>query len=218
MLEVSYTDEKTELHYHSDADNIDTGENKNISSALNAEKFQRSLRNVRSFPQGSKNCYTLAPPEGKDTTYFIRATFMYGNYDSLDQLPAFDLYVGVNQWDTVKFDNTTHIVIKEIIHVTPTDDINVCLVNTGSGTPFISALELRHFLTSSYRIENGSSLLLYRRFDVGSTTGEVIRWVTCCRDVNLETKVFILLFCNFFFQIGQTMMSLFKSNQVSFSK
>ena len=100
---------------------------------------------------------------------------MYVNYDEQDTLPEFDLYVGVNIWDKVKFDNESHIVIKEIIHVSLMDHINVCLLSTGSGTPFISALELRHFHNSSYRIPPTKSLVLYRRFDVGSTTGQIIR-------------------------------------------
>ena len=52
---------------------------------------------------------------------------MYGNYDEQDKLPEFDLYNGVNIWDKVKFDNESHIVIKEIIHVSLMDHINVSL-------------------------------------------------------------------------------------------
>ncbi|KAK7834294.1 putative leucine-rich repeat receptor-like protein kinase At2g19210 [Quercus suber] len=174
--DFKYTDDKTEIEYISDKDFIDSGENKNISSKFNHETLQKYLWNVRSFPQGNRSCYTIRPHEGKDTTYFIRATFRYGNYDEQDKLPEFDLYNGVNIWDKVKFDNESHIVIKEIIHFSLMDHINVCLLNTGSGTPFISALELRHFHISSYRIPPTKSLVLYRRFDVGSTTGQIIRY------------------------------------------
>ncbi|KAK9266037.1 hypothetical protein L1049_017792 [Liquidambar formosana] len=169
-----YADVKTELHYASDAGFIDTGLNKNISLQYQSETLQRSLMNVRSFPQGKRNCYTIKPAEGKDTVYLIRASFMYGNYDDRDQLPEFELYVGVNSWDSVKFDNASHIVMKEIIHVPLMDSVYVCLLNTGSGTPFISALELRHFHDSSYRTQS-RSLLLYKRLDVGST-GEMVRY------------------------------------------
>ncbi|RVW52010.1 putative leucine-rich repeat receptor-like protein kinase [Vitis vinifera] len=51
--------------------------------------------NVRSFPEGAKNCYTLRPQQGKDHKYLIRASFMYGNYDSKNQLPVFKLYVAL---------------------------------------------------------------------------------------------------------------------------
>ena len=100
---------------------------------------------------------------------------MYGNYDEQDKLPEFDLYIGVNLCDKVKFENESHIVIKENIHFSLVDDINVCLLNTGSGTPFISALELRHFHNSTYEISSNKSLALYSRFDVGSTAGRIIR-------------------------------------------
>uniref|UniRef100_A0A7N2N8B6 non-specific serine/threonine protein kinase n=1 Tax=Quercus lobata TaxID=97700 RepID=A0A7N2N8B6_QUELO len=173
--DFGYTDDKTEIEYISDK-YIDSGENKNISSKFNLETLQKYLWNVRSFPQGNRNCYTIRPHEGKDTNYFIRATFMYGNYDEQDKLPEFDLYIGVNLWDKVKFENESHIVIKEIIHFSLVDDINVCLLNTGSGTPFISALELRHFHNSTYEISSNKSLALYSRFDVGSTAGRIIRY------------------------------------------
>ncbi|KAM3699597.1 hypothetical protein ACJW31_05G037500 [Castanea mollissima] len=169
-----YTDDKTEIEYISDK-YIDSGENKNISSKFNLETLQKYLWNVRSFPQGNRNCYTIRPHEGKDAKYFIRATFMYGNYDEQDKLPEFDLYIGVNLWDKVKFENESHIVIKENIHFSLVDDINVCLLNTGLGTPFISALELRHFHNSTYEISSNKSLALYSRFDVGSIAGRIIR-------------------------------------------
>uniref|UniRef100_A0A2P2MUQ3 Uncharacterized protein MANES_04G136000 n=1 Tax=Rhizophora mucronata TaxID=61149 RepID=A0A2P2MUQ3_RHIMU len=132
---------------------------------------------VRSFPQGTRNCYTLKPPEGKARIYLIRASFMYGNYDNQDRLPRFDLYVGVNKWDSVKFDNASHIVIKEIIHIPVIDNIYVCLLNTGSGTPFISALEVRHYHNSTYQAEaESASLDLYQRLNFGSTTNEIVRF------------------------------------------
>lgn len=102
---------------------------------------------------------------------------MYGNYDDLNKLPQFDLYIGVNLWDTVMFDNATHVVIKEILHVPSLDELYVCLLNTDKGTPFISALEVRHFDHSSYRTKS-ELLSLYRRFDIGSTTNEIVRLVS----------------------------------------
>ena len=99
---------------------------------------------------------------------------MYGNYDSKNQLPVFKLYVGVNEWDTVKFSNSYDVVRKEIIHVPRTDHIYVCLVNTGFGSPFISALELRQLNNSIYTTQSGS-LILFRRLDIGSKTSQTVR-------------------------------------------
>lgn len=106
--------------------------------------------------------------------YLIRASFMYGNYDELDQVPQFDLYIGVNKWDSVKLENASHVVITEILHLPTEDHFYACLVDIGSGTPFISALEVKHFHDSSYKIASGS-LVLYRRLDAGSTTNEIVR-------------------------------------------
>ena len=100
---------------------------------------------------------------------------MDGNYDGQDQLLEFDLYVGVNLWDTITFDNASHIEIKEFIYIPFMDNIYVCFINTGKGIPFISALELSHFHNPSYRIPPAKSLVLYTRFDVGSTTGQIVR-------------------------------------------
>lgn len=135
----SYTDDRTQIHYTSDAEFTDTGINYNVSRSENPSK---QLMNVRSFPEGARNCYTLEPEKGKGNKYLIRAFFMYGNYDSKNQLPVFKLYLGVDKWDTIKFKNSNKIVRKEIIHIPKTDYIDVCLVNNGSGIPFISALEL----------------------------------------------------------------------------
>ncbi|KAJ9692165.1 hypothetical protein PVL29_011304 [Vitis rotundifolia] len=117
--------------------------------------------NVKSFPEGAKNCYTLRPQQGKDHKYLIRASFMYGNYDSKNQLPVFKLYVGVNEWDTVKFNNSYDVVRKEIIHVPRTDHIYVCL-------------ELRQLNNSIYTTQSGS-LILFRRLDIGSKTSQTVR-------------------------------------------
>ncbi|KAL6312538.1 hypothetical protein AAG906_029383 [Vitis piasezkii] len=173
--DFKYIDAKTGLQYTSDASFISSGINKNISSKFSSTTLHKSLTNVRSFPQGKRNCYTLRPPEGHGTMYLIRASFMYGNYDELNQVPQFDLYIGVNMWDSVKLDNASHLVMKEILHAPSDDDIYVCLVNIGYGEPFISSLEVRHFHDSSYRTESGS-LALYRRLDAGSTTNEIVRF------------------------------------------
>lgn len=78
-----------------------------------------------------RNCYTLNPTEGKGNKYLIRASFMYGNYDAANKPPQFDLYLGVNLWDSIKLDNATAIEMKEIIHIPTENRILICLVNTG---------------------------------------------------------------------------------------
>ena len=57
----------------------------------------------------------------------------------------------------------------EIIHVPLTDYIDVCLINTGRGVPFISALELRHLDNSIYQAQGGALLNVWG-YDVGSNS------------------------------------------------
>ena len=94
---------------------------------------------------------------------------MYGNYDGKRRAPTFDLYLGANLWTTVlAWDSWTQLNL-EIIHISPSDHINVCLVNTGNGIPFISALELRPIGNEIYLSEAGTSLQLSGRFQFSST-------------------------------------------------
>ncbi|KAI4962781.1 hypothetical protein ZWY2020_025776 [Hordeum vulgare] len=104
----------------------------------------RSWHNVRSFhgAAGTRSCYTLRSLVA-GLKYLIRAKFLYGNYDGLDRAPVFDLHVSVNYWTTVNISNANTPVIYEIIAVVPGESVQVCLVNTGFGTPFISALDQR---------------------------------------------------------------------------
>ena len=86
---------------------------------------------MRSFPNGTRNCYTVWPVnEGQ--RYLVRAGFLYGNYDGKNSPPEFDLYLGVNLWQTVKTlsDDT---VLPEIIVISPANALQICLVKTSRG-------------------------------------------------------------------------------------
>ncbi|KAJ0007637.1 hypothetical protein Pint_29524 [Pistacia integerrima] len=100
---------------------------------------------------------------------------MYGNYDELGNIPQFDLYAGPNKWATVTLKNVSTNLIRELIHVLPTSYFHVCLVNTGSGTPFINALEIRPLKNTVYKTESGS-LNLFIRLDVASLTNQIVRY------------------------------------------
>ena len=137
----SYEDLTTGISYLPDEDFTEAGENWDITDfKWLADKQELTLR---SFPEGTRNCYTLRPEQGKGYRYLIRARFMYGNYDNKVQAPTFDLYLGANHWATVKPWNSWIQLNVEIIHIPRSDHIYVCLVNTGNGIPFISSLELR---------------------------------------------------------------------------
>ncbi|KAJ6348350.1 hypothetical protein OIU76_004758 [Salix suchowensis] len=159
----SYKDKITGLRYISDENYTDAGVNKDISPKINTTGIDNQYLNLRSFPDGNKICYTLKPLRSKNK-YLIRAGFLYGNYDELDDVPRFDLYLGVNWWATVTLFDASDRFTTEIVHLLSSDSIDICLVNTGFGTPFISVLELRLLddkLTAMY-------LILARNFSVYS--------------------------------------------------
>uniref|UniRef100_A0A7N2R4F5 Malectin-like domain-containing protein n=1 Tax=Quercus lobata TaxID=97700 RepID=A0A7N2R4F5_QUELO len=167
----SYSEATTGINYISDAAFIDTGISQRISTVYMAG-LQQQAWDLRSFPHGIRNCYNINIMPG--TKYLIRGTFFYGNYDGLSKLPQFDLHLGVNKWDTVKIENVSVGVIKELIHVPSQNYLQVCLVNTGLGMPFISAIELRPLNNKTYVTISGS-LALFSRYDLGSLSRTVYR-------------------------------------------
>ncbi|KAJ1406595.1 Malectin-like carbohydrate-binding domain [Sesbania bispinosa] len=149
---VDYLHEETGIWYQTDKNFVETGMNHVVPprTNLNYDYFGRQLTTLRSFPDGDRNCYTLKPKQGKNNSYLIRAFFAYGNYDFKNETPSFDLYIGVNYWDTIGFND--YYYFTEIIHTPLTDIIHVCLVKTGPTIPFISSLELRLLNSSIYQI------------------------------------------------------------------
>lgn len=139
---------------------------------VDSDEQQKTLR---SFPDGSRNCYTL--PSTVGTKYLLRATFTYGNYDGLNKtrdgsLFLFGLHIGVNFWEAVnltnKADPSTSTVWKELLTIAPSNSMSVCLINLGSGTPFMSALELRPLQHDMYPFLSPSVSVSYlKRFRFG---------------------------------------------------
>ncbi|XWS18918.1 hypothetical protein CRYUN_Cryun32bG0086100 [Craigia yunnanensis] len=168
----NYTETTTSLNYSSDASFVETGISRSILPEYR-ENVQKQMWYVRSFPKGTRNCYNFRLKNGSN--YLIRASFMYGNYDSQDKAPEFDLHLGPNLWFSVRLENASTFKIREIVHVLTSNNLYVCLVNTGNGTPFISALELRPMMDSIYKTQTGS-LDLVGRLDIGSKENGTIRY------------------------------------------
>ncbi|XP_047316982.1 putative leucine-rich repeat receptor-like protein kinase At2g19210 [Impatiens glandulifera] len=171
-----YTDKDTGLRYDSDDKFIDTGVTGMIAPEQQSNTLYQQFLYVRSFPQGTRNCYTLKVPDnGSRTTFLIRGRFFYGNYDNKHSLPSFDLQIGVDLWDTVLIYNESRTLRKEIIYVPNSDFIQVCLINTNSGIPFISALEIRPFSDDTiYRTEY--SLNYFTSWDLASSANNFYRY------------------------------------------
>jgi len=152
---TSYSDESTQgLRFVSDAGFVDAGAGTNagINPPYNDRDLAPRYLNVRCFPTagaGARSCYTLRGLS-PGARYLVRGSFYYGNYDSLDKPPTFNLYLGVNRWATVNFTAADDIVILEAIVVSQADFLQVCLVDMGQGTPFISGLDLRPIKAAMY--------------------------------------------------------------------
>ncbi|VAH09499.1 unnamed protein product [Triticum turgidum subsp. durum] len=176
--EEGYVDTATKLSYYPDTGFTDgAGTCRNISADYITPSLCKCLYTVRSFPAGARNCYTLRSlvPGLK---YLIRAKFMYGNYDALRRPPVFDLHIGVNHWHTVNISKPHVEKSVEALVVVPDDFVQVCLINTGAGTPFISSLELRPLKKTLYpQVTVAQGLLLSERSNFGQIDGNnVIRY------------------------------------------
>jgi hypothetical protein len=171
--ETDKVDDTKEVSYLPDNGDFtdDAGTCYNISAEYVTQSMAKTWFNVRSFGAGAgvRNCYTLRSLN-PGLKYIVRARFKYGNYDRLDSLPVFDLYIGVNYWKTVNISLPEEVLFVEAIVVVPDDFLQVCLVNTGAGTPFISGLDLRPLKRALYpQVTAEQGLALVTRVNFGTT-------------------------------------------------
>ncbi|KAJ1689483.1 hypothetical protein LUZ63_013638 [Rhynchospora breviuscula] len=164
-------DEDTKLTYVSDDQFIDTGVNYKIAPDYVTDGLSTKYLTVRSFPNGTRNCYALTSLSA-GSKYLVRAAFMYGNYDNKNNPPNFDIHLGVNYWGTVDIPGPDGAYFSEIIATTTSDYLQVCLVKKDRGTPFISALELRPLLTTLYKDDANAaqSLVCSYRGNTGASS------------------------------------------------
>ncbi|CAN8301267.1 unnamed protein product [Cochlearia groenlandica] len=157
-----YKETYTGLSFTSDETFIKSGKSGRIQTN-EAVNLQRPYETVRYFPDGIRNCYDLSVQKG--IKYLIRACFIYGNYDGRQIYPVFDLYLGANLWATMDSKRwATSGVLKEILHITTSNSLQICLVKTDDTTPLISSLELRPMNIDSYNTKTGSLNLDFRYY------------------------------------------------------
>ncbi|XP_077212861.1 putative LRR receptor-like serine/threonine-protein kinase At1g51860 [Tasmannia lanceolata] len=134
-----YTDNG--ITWKTDGDFIKTGQNKEVSGISLSEQ----MNSLRFFTNQNKNCYTLPTPKSSydsSSKVLIQAGFYYGNYDGLSKPPTFDLHLNGNQWATVVTILGGEPILHEVIFLSKSDNINVCLFRTNDGEfPFISSLQ-----------------------------------------------------------------------------
>ncbi|KAI5019537.1 hypothetical protein ZWY2020_044425 [Hordeum vulgare] len=167
-----YVDDVTKLPYSSDAAFTNAGSNHNVSAEHVKPSSIKRYLSVRSFPDtgtASRSCYTF-PSIVPGSKCLLRATFMYGNYDGLNKLPVLDLYLDVNFWKTVNISKADSVHTAEVIAVIPSDTVQVCLVDIGLGTPFISGLDLRPLKNTLYpQVNSSQGLVLLDRSNFGAS-------------------------------------------------
>jgi hypothetical protein len=190
----SYMDDVLGMPYTFDGEYVESGVSHEMLPEFMADSENKQEITLRSFPDGSRNCYTLPSTTGKK--YLLRATFTYGNYDRLNKtqdgsLFLFGLHIGVNFWATVNLSNMnpSTTVWKEVITVAPSNSLSVCLINFGTGVPFISTLDLRPLLDAMYPFVNTSvSVNNFQRFRFGN----VNTFITRCEQTGIHNNSVVL--------------------------
>lgn len=162
-----YTDRETGLVFSSDEEFISSGNSSRVQKDDIGDYKPHNV--LRYFPDGIRNCYDIKVKQ--DTNYLIRAEFVYGNYDGLNIMPRFNLYIGPNMWTVVGNQTKREY---EIFHMAKSNSLHICLVKIGPTTPFISSLELRPLASPSYLTHLSASLKLNLRWSMISS-GETIR-------------------------------------------
>nr|CAB3453197.1 unnamed protein product [Digitaria exilis] len=165
-MQSGYKDRDTGLFYVGDGTYTDGGENLRASSEYEGI-YQRPFLTVRSFPSGERNCYALPTEAG--ARYLVRFRIYYGNHDGKNnsRLTRFDLHIGANYWDTT--DASSYTPWYEAVFMAWASWAPVCLVNTGSGVPFVSTLELRLLGDTLYPAVTASEwMAMYYRANMGS--------------------------------------------------
>ncbi|CDY15619.1 BnaA08g29030D [Brassica napus] len=152
--EPPYNEQFTNLTYISDAIFIQGGKTGYIQNNSETVSVSKPNMVLRYFPDGIRNCYSLSVTQ--DTKYLIRTVFVYGNYDGLNSPPRFDLYLGPNIWTSLDLKNSGLSETEEIIHITRSNSLDICVVKTGTSTPLISVIELRPLPYHTYTTRTGS--------------------------------------------------------------
>ncbi|KAF3568831.1 hypothetical protein DY000_02017965 [Brassica cretica] len=192
-----YSETYTRLSFSSDENFIQSGKIGRIQ-ANRESKFGKPYRTLRYFPNGTRNGYNLSVEKGRN--HLIRAYFIYANYDGFDINPMFDLYLGPNLWDTIDLQGQVNGTRAEMLHIPISNSLQICLVKTGTTTPFISTLEIQPMGNDSYITDSGSLKLFFRRYF--SASKNFIRYLNFNRILSLFfffslslSPMFRLLYC-----------------------
>ncbi|XP_010250886.1 PREDICTED: probable LRR receptor-like serine/threonine-protein kinase At1g67720 isoform X2 [Nelumbo nucifera] len=131
----------------------------------------------RDFPADRKKyCYTLQTTARR--RYLVRATFQYGDSNSEDSYPKFQLYLDSTMWSTITVLDSSRVYVEEIIIRATSTSIHLCLCCATTSSPFISTLELRPLNLSMYATdyEDDFFLKVAARVNFGALSKDAIRY------------------------------------------
>jgi len=119
-----------------------SGVNANVSSSSQYYPEFSELTTLRYFPDSrAKNCYWF--PVTPNTTYQIRGTFFYGNYDNQTTVPNFQMAIEGTIVASNFISEVNVIAYREISYVPQRNVTFLCLLrDTTNAVPFISAISL----------------------------------------------------------------------------
>ncbi|CAK9869262.1 unnamed protein product [Sphagnum jensenii] len=138
---ASYVDSITNISWVPDApEYITTGVNGYVPSAPSIYPNFSEFTTVRYFPDTrAKNCYSF--PVMPNSTYLIRGTFFYGNYDNGTTLPSFQMAIDGTIVANVTFDTAAIFVYYDFMVASVSNVTFLCLLRDSSNSvPFISAI------------------------------------------------------------------------------
>ncbi|CAK9870231.1 unnamed protein product [Sphagnum jensenii] len=138
---ASYNDSITNISWVPDApEYITTGVNGSVPSAPSIYPNFSEFTTVRYFPDTrAKNCYGF--PVMPNSTYLVRGTFFYGNYDGRTTLPSFQMAIDGTIVANVTFDDAAIFVYHEFVVASVSNVTFLCLLRDSSNSvPFISAI------------------------------------------------------------------------------
>lgn len=143
----------------------------------NPKEDKPQYRRRRDFPADRKKyCYTLNITERR--RYLVRATFRYGDSDTGDPYPEFQLYLDTTMWASITVLDASRVYTEEMIIRATSTSISVCLCCATTGSPFISTLELRPLNLSMYATdyEDNFFLKVAARVNFGAPSKDPIRY------------------------------------------
>eukprot|EP00249_Psilotum_nudum_P024646 c29248_g2_i1 orf=384-2843(+) len=158
-ISASYSDSTTGIMWTSDTKFI-----QNLGTCVPLPMDMNSQ--IRIFPDGIKNCYTLSTLVGQQ--YLIRGNFYYGNYDQKSSPPVFNISIDATLVFQVL---TSQTVMKsyEIIVTATSYVLSYCLIKIPrGGTPLISSLEVRPLHSAYFQGSLSVILRKLQRIDYGN--------------------------------------------------